>query len=163
MNSVLPLLAFSFALERSVGELCLTSQDKAAARPVTHINVTSLQNAQKCKTAMPRLFSEKFVVILPKQLFINPAALCSLQMEKRLFVVLKGKQKLERKHNLIFMLSLHSSLFPLHSPVLCALRQRSSGKLLKNLFPVQPSPRSNMLSASNQSPYLAFCFFFVEK
>lgn len=112
MNSVLPLLAFSFALERSVGELCLTSQDKAAARPVTHINVTSLQNAQKCKTAMPRLFSEKFVVILPKQLFINPAALCSLQMEKRLFVVLKGKQKLERKHNLIFMLSLHSSLSP---------------------------------------------------
>lgn len=79
------------------------------------------------------------------------------------------KQKLQVKHNLIFMLSPLVFCFshfvflrpPVFFPLLCLARQCCSGKLLKNLFPceIRTLPCSNMLSVSNQSPYLAFCFF----
>lgn len=63
--------------------------------------------------------------------------------------------------SLLSALSLSRSL----SSILGPLGLYCSEKLLRNPLPcaIRPSPRSNMLSTCNQSPYLAVCFFEEEE
>lgn len=67
-----------------------------------------------------------------------------------------------RKRNVIFFpCALFICFLSFPSSVLCSLRQCCSGTLLKDLFPcaIRLLPRSNMLSPSNQSTYLALWLF----
>lgn len=71
-------------------------------------------------------------------------------------------QKLQVRHNLVFVLSPPVSVCLTVTPPFPQRGSAAVGNCWGFLFPcaIRPSPRSNMLSASSQSPYLALCFFF---
>lgn len=148
-------LAFCCASQWSVCELCLTPLDKLAAWPVTPGNVTHFKmhkNANLRNPLLPCNFSQDICSNFTMHVWWGSSSNIVKYQIKTSFgahekAATAGKVSSARAAVVSWCNSFshHDSHFP------------HSGFLFPHV--IRPSPRSNMLSASRQSPYWALCCF----